>query len=374
MKFATKLLHAPSKLSDPYEAMATPIYQTATFAQEHADSFGSFDYSRSGNPTRAILEEQVAALEHGTHGYAFASGMAALAALMRLLRPGDEVLADWDVYGGTSRLLASSLERANIRVHYANATDTTSFASSITSSTRLILLESPTNPLLRILDLQAIANIAKAAGCLFAVDNSTLSPYLQNPLELGADLVIHSATKYLGGHSDVTGGLILVKAEKLAKEIAFIQNSEGSALGPFDSFLILRGLKTLKLRMDAQQQNAMKIAEYLSHRYEVHYPGLTTHPGHDIQLRQARGFGSVLSFRAKTVEQAKRVTENTKLFKIAVSFGSVHSTISMPSAMSHASVPADLREARGIPAELVRLSIGAEDAEDLIEDLERSLQ
>lgn len=377
MKFATRLLQSQTHSCDPFGAMATPIYQTATFEQEHADQFGSFDYSRSGNPTRKVLEDQMAVLEEGTRGFAFASGMAALTAVTRLLRPGDEILADWDVYGGTSRLLASIAERAGIRVRYADATDLQQFSAAITSSTRLILLESPTNPLLRVLDLTAIASLAKSQDLLFAVDNSTMSPYLQNPLALGADIVIHSATKFLGGHSDVTGGVLVVRTETLAKEIAFIQNSEGAALGPFDCFLVLRGLKTLKLRIDVQQNHALQIAFYLTKHgkvSEVLYPGLPSHSGHTLQLQQARGGGSVLSFRVGSSSEAKRIVEATRLFRIAVSFGSVHSTVSLPAAMSHASIPSELRSLRGIPDDLVRLSIGIEDISDLLEDLSSQLK
>jgi len=376
MKFATRLQNLAGTLADPYDAMATPIYQTATFAQQQANAFGAFDYSRSGNPTRKVLEEQMAALEGGTHGYAFASGMAALTTLTRTLRPGDEVVADWDVYGGTSRLFQSILERSAITVRYVDATGLDQTKSAITQATKLLFVESPTNPLLRVLDLQGLANVAKTAGIRFAVDNSTMSPYLQNPLALGADVVIHSATKFLGGHSDVTGGVLVVNDTKLAEEIAFLQNAEGNALAPFDSFLVLRGLKTLKLRMDAQQDNAAQIAAYLAGHGrvdQVYYPGLASHPGHAQQLTQARGSGSILGFRAGSVERANDIARKTKLFAIAVSFGSVHSTIGVPHSMSHASVPAGLKAGRGIPADLVRVSVGVEDSGDLLDDLRASL-
>ncbi|MFC6646284.1 trans-sulfuration enzyme family protein [Granulicella cerasi] len=376
MKFATRLQQLASEVVDQYGAMATPIYQTATFEQESADMHGAFDYSRSGNPTRKVLEDQVAALEGGAYGFAFASGMAATTAITRLLRPGDEILADWDVYGGTSRLFGSILERANIRVRYLDATDLQQVRDAINPATKLIFAESPTNPLLRILDLRGLGTIAKEAGLLFAVDNSTMSPYLQNPLELGAHVVMHSATKFLGGHSDTTGGILVANDEAIAKELRFVQNSEGTALGPLDCFLLLRGLKTLKLRMDAQQTNAMKIAEALTQNakvQQVFFPGLATHARHELHAQQARGGGSVISFRASSPEEANRIAKDAQLFAIAVSFGSTHSTISVPHSMSHASVPAALREQRGLPLDLVRLSIGVEDVDDLLEDLSRTI-
>jgi cystathionine beta-lyase len=376
MKFASRLVNFEVSPDDPHRPMVTPIYQTATFEQISAERFGAFDYSRSGNPTRKVLEDQIAALENGSRGFAFASGMAAIAAITRLLKPGDEILADWDLYGGTSRFFASLSQRSGIAVRYIDASDADSLNAQVTPATRLIFVESPTNPLLRVLDLAAIAAVAKRHQLLFAVDNSTMSPYLQNPLDLGADIVIHSATKFLCGHSDVTGGLIAVKSEQLADEISFLQNSEGTALGPFDCFLLLRGLKTLKLRMDAQQSNAGKIADFLDHHSRIEavfYPGLSGHPAVEVQRRQARGGGAVLCFLASSNEAARQIAENTSLFKIAVSFGSVNSTISIPYTMSHASVPAEHRATRGIAKNLVRLSIGIEDADDLIEDLASQL-
>ncbi|HEY0308656.1 MAG TPA: PLP-dependent aspartate aminotransferase family protein [Acidobacteriaceae bacterium] len=376
MKFATRLVHFDASPNDPNRPMVTPIYQTATFEQEAADSFGRYDYSRSGNPTRHVLEDQVTSLEGGSHGFAFASGMAAITSVARLLKTGDEILGDWDLYGGTTRLFAKVLNRSGITVRYVDASDVAGLAAKITPATRLIFVESPTNPLLRVLDLTAIATIAKQHGILFCVDNSTMSPYLQNPLALGADIALHSATKFLCGHSDVTGGVVVVKDESLAQEIHFLQNAEGNALAPFDSFLLLRGLKTLKLRMDAQQNNAMKIAEFLVKHPKVdavHYPGLSSHPGYDVQMSQARGGGAVVGLTVGSLARAKQIAESSKLFKIAVSFGSVTSTISIPYTMSHASVPVEDRATRGIPQDLLRLSIGAEDADDLIEDLASQL-
>jgi len=356
--------------------MATPIYQTATFEQEHADSFGKYDYSRSGNPTRRVLEDQVAALENGTRGFAFSSGMAAIATVTHLLKSGDEILADWDLYGGTARLFGRVLPRSGITVRYIDASDPASLEAHITPATRMIYVESPTNPTLRIVDLRAVAAVAQRHGILFCVDNSTMSPYLQNPLDLGADIALHSATKFLCGHSDVTGGIVVVKDPKLADDLYFLQNAEGTALGPFDSYLVLRGLKTLKVRMDAQQRNAALVAEFLSTHPAVGtvlYPGSESHIGNHIHSAQARGGGAVLSFTAASAAAAKSIAETTELFSISVSFGSVHSTISIPVKMSHASVPAEIFASRAIPESLLRLSIGVEDPGDLIADLSRSL-
>jgi len=376
MKFASKLIQFDAAPGDRFRPTATPIYQTATFEQEHADRFGDFDYSRSGNPTRKVLEDHVATLEGGTRGFAFASGMAAITAVARTLRTGDEILADSDLYGGTCRLFTRVLERGGVTARYADAGDLATFAARITPNTRLIYVESPTNPLLRVLDLRALAALANAHDALLVVDNSLMSPYLQRPLELGADVVLHSATKFLCGHADVTGGVVVVKDEKLAEDIAFLQNAEGNALGPFDCFLLQRGLKTLKLRVDAQQRNAQQIAEFLAAdpRVErVFYPGLATHPDYELQRSQASGAGSVLSFTAHSVEAAKAGAERAKMFQICVSFGSIHSTISLPGCMSHASVPPEIAATRELPPQLVRISVGIEDAGDLIADLDQAL-
>lgn len=373
MKFATRLVHYDVAPEDPHRPMATPIYQTATFEQEFADSFGAYDYSRSGNPTRRVLEDQIAGLEHGLRAFCFSSGMAAIATVMRLLKPGDEVLADWDLYGGATRLFHQLREHSGIAVRYIDASDPDAIASQISPSTRILYVESPTNPLLRVIDLKAAARIAHDHGLLFCVDNSTMSPYLQNPLGLGADIVIHSGTKFLGGHSDVTGGAIAVKDAALAEKVYAIQNAEGTALSPFDCFLLLRGMKTLKLRLDAQQESAGKIAAWLSKHPKVdkvYYPGLASHPGFALQKAQARGAGSVISFEAGSTDAAKLIAERLRLFAIAVSFGSVHSTIGIPVKMSHASTPIELQPLRAIPVDLLRLSVGIEDCDELIQDLD----
>ena len=375
MKFASKLVSFDVAPGDPFRPMATPIYQTATFEQEEATEFGPYDYSRSGNPTRTVLEEQIALLENGTRGFCFASGMAAITCVTRLLKTGDEILADSDLYGGTCRLFTRVLDRTGIVACYADACDVEAFAAQITERTKLVYLESPTNPLLRVVDIRQIADLAHRSGALLAVDSSAMSPYLQNPLDLGADFVLHSATKFLCGHSDVTAGVVVAKDDELAKQIYFLQNAEGTALGPFDAFLFLRGLKTLKLRLDCQQKNAQTLAEWLERHPQVtsvHYPGLTTCPGHLLQRKQARGAGALLSFTTGSAEMSRRIVEATRMFSICVSFGSINSTISLPGCMSHASVPPEVGELRELPCDLVRISVGIEDAGDLITDLEQA--
>lgn len=377
MKFASRLVSFDPAPGDRFRPTSTPIYQTATFEQEHADEFGEYDYSRSGNPTRSVVEKQLASLENGTRGFCFSSGMAAISTVTKLLRTGDEILADCDLYGGTCRLFSKVLERTGITVQYADASNPEDFAQRITPRTRLVYAETPTNPLLRVIDLRQIAGIAHANGALFCVDNSTMSPYLQNPLDLGTDIVLHSATKYLCGHHDVTAGAVVVKDPKLAEQIYFLQNAEGNGLGPFDSFLLLRGMKTLKLRLDCQQRNALAIAQYLQNHdcvKRVYYPGLQQDPSYELQRSQARGAGAVLSFTTGSVEISKLIAEQTRLFRVTVSFGSVNSSISLPLNMSHASVPADVLRQRELPADLARISAGIEDEEDLIEDLEAAFR
>jgi cystathionine beta-lyase len=376
MKFASRLVSFDPAPGDRFRPISTPIYQTATFEQEYADSFGEYDYSRSGNPTRTVLEKHLAALENGTRGFGFASGMAAISTVTKLLRSGDEILADSDLYGGTCRLFSKVLDRTGISAQYADASDVERFAQRITPETRLVYVESPTNPLLRVIDLRRIADLAHAHGALLCVDNSTMSPYLQNPLDLGADVVLHSATKFLGGHHDVTAGAIVVKDSELAEKIYFIQNAEGNALGPFDCYLLLRGIKTLKLRLDCQQRNALAIAQFFTEHKgvkHVYYPGLREDVGYELQRSQARGPGAVLSFTTGSFEVSKAIAEHASLFRITVSFGSVNSSISLPGNMSHASVPAELRALRDLPSDLVRISVGIEDEEDLIADLDQAI-
>src|SRR5580704_1711406 len=377
MKFASQLVSFNACPSDPFKPIATPIYQTATFEQEQADQFGRYDYSRSGNPTRTVLEEQLAQLENADRAFAFASGLAAISSVTRLLSAGDEILACDDLYGGTYRLFSKILNRTGVKVRYADACDLPRFAAAITPETRLLYVETPTNPLLRICDIRALAGLAHDHGALLCVDNSAMSPYLQNPLDLGADIVVHSATKYLCGHSDVTAGVVAVRNPELAEQIYFLQNGEGSALGPFDSYLLLRSLKTLKLRLDCQQSSAQRIAEHLNTHpavQRVYYPGLFEHAGHDLHAQQARGAGAVISFATGAFDVSKRIAEAARIFRLSVSFGSVNSSISLPGCMSHASIPAEVRKGRAFDADLVRLSIGIEDSDDLIADLDQAFQ
>lgn len=345
---------------DPYGAVAPPIYQTATFRQPSAVDFGEYDYSRTGNPTRGLVERQIAALEGGRFGCAFASGMAALTAVTRLVRVGEEILAGDDLYGGTTRLLAKVAPHQGIRVRWVDATDPSAVEQAIGPDTRLLLVESPTNPLLRSLDLEQLAALARRRGILLAVDNSLLSPCLQQPLALGAHLVVHSATKALCGHGDVLAGAVVTGDPDLHERIAFHLNAEGSGLAPFDSWLLLRGMKTLSLRMERQQATARTIAGFLVGHpatRQVFYPGR----------------GPVVSFTTGDPALSRRLVEAARLFTIAVSFGSVASSISLPCHMSHASVPAELRDRLAPPADLVRLSIGIEDPDDLLDDLRFAL-
>jgi cystathionine beta-lyase len=370
MKTATRCVHLESN-DDCYGAIAPPIYQTATFRQIAADEFGEYDYTRSGNPTRSLVERQLARLENGEHAAAFASGMAALTALARLLAAGEEIIAGDDLYGGTARLLEQILPRQGIGVRYVDATSADSLKQALNSRTKLILIETPTNPLLKICDIEKIARIAHEAGVLLAVDNSMLSPVLQKPLALGADAVIHSATKFLCGHSDATAGAVITNNAEIARQIRFYQNAEGAGLAPFEAWLLLRGLKTLSLRVERQNDSAQKIAEFLAQHKNVRqifYPGLETHAGRETARRQATGGGAVVSFTTGDADFSQKLVESTQIFEIAVSFGSVGSTISLPHRMSHKSVPTRLKQLAP-PADLIRLSVGIEDVEDLLEDL-----
>lgn len=358
MKISTRCVRIFAE-DDPYGSVAPPIYQTATFRQPSAADFGEYDYSRTANPTRALVEQQIAALEGGRFGCAFASGMAALTAVTRLVRAGEEILAGDDLYGGTARLLAKVAPHQGIRVRWVDATDPAAVEQAIGPKTRLLLLETPTNPLLRIIDLERVAAIARQRGILLAVDNSLLSPCLQRPLSLGAHLVIHSATKALCGHGDVLAGAVVTDDPDLHERIAFHQNAEGAGLAPFDSWLLLRGMKTLALRMERQCATARRVADLLAARPEVRqvfYPGL----------------GPVVSFTTGDPRLSRRIVETARLFTIAVSFGSVTSSISMPCHMSHASVPEELRDRLAPPKDLIRLSVGIEDPDDLLEDLRQA--
>lgn len=376
MKTATRCVQL-GRGDDAHGAIVPPIYQTATFEQPTATDFGEYDYTRSGNPTRTLLEQQLADLENAAYACAFASGMAALTALTRIVKAGEEIVAGDDLYGGTVRLLDRLASHQNISVRYVDTTHAIQLRNALTNRTRLILIETPTNPLFRISDIRELASIAKDAGAYLAVDNSMLSPVFQQPLSLGADVVVHSATKFLSGHSDVTAGALITNDPALHKQLAFQQNAEGAGLSPFESWLLLRGLKTLALRVERQNNSAEKIARFLQTRSEVaqvFYPGLAHHPGRAVHNQQASGNGAVISFTTGDEKLSSEIVEATRLFKVAVSFGSVGSTISLPCRMSHASIPSALRDRLAPPPDLVRLSAGIEDLDDLIEDLERAFE
>jgi cystathionine beta-lyase len=356
-------------------SIVPPIYQTATFEQPTATEFGEYDYTRSGNPTRTLLEEQLADLEDANHACAFASGMAALTALIGIVKPGEEIIAGDDLYGGTVRLLDRIASHRNVSVRFVDTTNADAPRKALTPRTRLILIETPSNPLFRISDIRETALLAREAGAILAVDNSMLSPIFQRPLNLGADVVIHSATKFLCGHSDVTAGALITNSAILHEQFAFQQNAEGAGLSPFESWLLLRGLKTLALRVERQDASAEKIARYLRSRTEVShvfYPGFADHPGHEAHRKQAKGNGAVVSFTTGDDKLSAAIAESTRLFRIAVSFGSVGSTISLPCRMSHASIPGSLRKQLAPPPDLVRLSVGIEDPDDLLADLEQA--
>ncbi|CAI8602615.1 unnamed protein product [Vicia faba] len=373
---STVLMNFKSKF-DPYGAVSAPLYQTATFEQPSAIENGPYDYTRSGNPTRDALESILAKLDKADRAFCFTSGMAALTAVVHLLKSGDEILAADDLYGGADRLLSQVVPRSGVLVKRVNTSDLDEVASAFGPKTKLVWLESPTNPRIQISDIRRIAEMAHAHGALVLVDNSIMSPVLSQPLELGADIVMHSATKFIAGHSDIMAGVLAVKGERLAKEIYFLQNAVGSGLAPFDCWLCLRGIKTMSLRVEKQQENAQKIAEFLASHprvKKVNYAGLPGFPGRDLHYSQAKGAGSVFSFLTGSLALSKHIVETTKYFSITVSFGSVKSLISLPCFMSHASIPAAVREARGLTEDLVRISVGIEDVDDLIADLDNAFR
>lgn len=374
--FATRAIHVGQEADPATGATVVPIYATSTYTQEAPGQHKGFEYSRTGNPTRAALESCLASLEEGERGLAFASGLAATTAVLSTLRPGDEVAAAADLYGGTFRLLERVFKPWGLVTRYTEDASPAGFRPIITPKTKLVWIETPTNPLLQIVDIAALAELTHQAGAILAVDNTFASPYLQQPIKLGADLVVHSTTKYLGGHSDVVGGAVIGRAE-LLQPIAFYQNAAGGVPGPFDAWLTLRGIKTLAVRMQQHCANARRLAEWLTKLPQVqrvYYPGLATHPGHDVAARQMRDFGGMISVSLKGgKEAALKLLTRTKLFSLAESLGGVESLIGHPATMTHASIPAEIRQARGIDDGLVRLSVGIEATDDLQEDLRQAL-
>jgi cystathionine gamma-lyase len=378
MKFGTKAIHAGVEPDPTTGAIMTPIYQTSTYVQESPGKHKGYAYARGANPTRNQLQKNIAALENGKFGLCFSSGMGATDAVLRLLNPGDEVITSNDLYGGSYRLFTKVYERAGIKFHFVDLTDTKNIEPLINKSTKLLWLETPSNPLMRIIDIEACVSIAKKNKIQVAVDNTFASPYLQNPLDLGADIVMHSVTKYLGGHSDVIMGALVVNDEQLYKDLAFIANSCGAVPGPQDSFLVLRGIKTLHLRMERHCFNGRKIAEHLRNHPKVgkvYWPGFADHPNHIIAKKQMKDFGGMLSFTLKDdrLELATKFMESVELFSLAESLGGVESLINHPASMTHASIPKEERIKNGLSDTLIRLSVGVEDVEDLIADLDQAL-
>ena len=379
MNFNTKTIHGGQHDVDPaYGSVMPPIYQTTTYSQTTPGGHKGFEYSRSGNPTRAALERSLASLENGNYGMAFASGLAAIDAIIKLLKPGDEVVSTSDLYGGTYRLFTRIYEDFGVKFHFIGMENAENVASYVNENTRLIWVETPTNPMLNIIDIKAVAEVAKAKNMLMAVDNTFATPYLQLPLDLGADIVMHSATKYLGGHSDVVMGGLVVNDKELADRLYFIQNASGAIPGPQDCFLVLRGIKTLGLRVQRHSENGKAVAEFLrSHPKidKVYWPGFEDHPNHHIAKAQMRDFGGMLSFTTvnDSYEGAVAVVEKLKIFTLAESLGGVESLAGHPASMTHASIPKEDREKTGVKDSLIRLSVGIEDQEDLIEDLKQAL-
>lgn len=378
MSKTTEIIHAVPT-DELTGSISVPVYQTSTFVQEAPGVNKGFDYARSNNPTRKVLEDLIAKLEKGDAGFAFATGLAAIDSVIKLLSAGDEVIAVDDIYGGAYRLFTHIYEKLGIKVHYVDTTDADNIIDFVNDNTKLIWLESPTNPTLKVSDIAKISTIAKQANALLVVDNTFASPISQNPFELGADIIIHSATKYIGGHSDLVAGLVVTKTPELSEKIKFIQNGSGGVLGPWDCFLTIRGIETITLRVEKQCKNAQYIAEYLSNKDvvdKVYYPGLPNHKNHEIAKRQQKGlFGGVVSFTLKndTQESANTLVSSTKYFKLAESLGGVKSLLCHPAQMTHASVPREKRLQSGIQDSLVRLSCGIEDVVDLIKDLEQAL-
>lgn len=378
MKFATKAIHAGVEPDSATGAIMTPIYQTSTYVQKGVGQHQGYEYSRTQNPTRAALEANLAALENAKYGACFGSGLAAMDCLLKMLSPGDEVISTHDLYGGSYRLFNTIFAKYGIKFHYTAMSDVANIEALVNANTKLIWVETPTNPMMNIIDIAAVAKVSKAAGAILAVDNTFATPYLQNPLDLGADVVMHSVTKYLGGHSDVVMGALLTSDDGIASEMYRIQNSSGAVCGPQDAFLVLRGVKTLHLRMQRHCENGEKIARWLTNHpavKDVFYPGLESHPSHQVAKKQMRGFSGMVSFTLNedTLEAAHRIVAKCHLFSLAESLGGVESLIGHPATMTHASIPAEVRRKSGVVDSLIRLSVGVEDADDLIADLEQAL-
>ncbi|WP_394748327.1 cystathionine gamma-synthase [Spongiimicrobium salis] len=379
LKFNSKVIHGGQQPDKAYGAVMPPIYQTSTYAQSTPGGHQGFEYSRSANPTRTALENALASIENGNYGLAFASGLAAMDAVIKLLHPGDEVISTNDLYGGSYRIFKKIFEKYGIRFHFVGMQNVADIAEKITAKTKLIWVETPTNPMMNIIDIAAVATLAKQHHIILAVDNTFATPYLQQPLDLGADIVMHSATKYLGGHSDVVAGALIVKDKELADQLYFIQNASGAICGPMDSFLVIRGIKTLHVRMQRHCENGKAIATYLRAHPKVenvYWPGFEDHPEHHVAAKQMKDFGGMISFvpKGSNYKNAIAIVEKLKVFTLAESLGGVESLAGHPASMTHASIPKEEREKSGVVDALIRLSVGIEDAEDLISDLEQAIR
>ena len=378
MKFGTKAIHAGLEPDSATGAIMTPIYQTSTYIQDGIGNHQGFEYSRTGNPTRQALESNLAAIENGKYGACFGSGLAAIDCVIKMLNPGDEVISTNDLYGGSYRIFKTIFEKYGIKFHFVDMLDIVNISKVVNNHTKLIWVETPTNPMMNIIDIEAVSKIAKSNDAMLAVDNTFATPYLQTPLDLGADIVMHSVTKYLGGHSDVVMGALICNDNKIADEMYRIQNSSGAVTAPMDSFLVLRGIKTLHVRLQRHCENGEKIARWLNDQPKVdkvYWPGFESHTNHDIAKRQMRGFGGMISFTlvGNQIEDAKQIVKSTHLFSLAESLGGVESLIGHPATMTHASIPKEEREKSGVVDSLIRLSVGIEDADDLIADLEKAM-
>ena len=379
MKFGTKAIHAGLEYDSATGAIMTPIYQTSTYVQNGVGNHKGYAYSRTQNPTRHALERNLAAIENGKHGACFGSGLAAMDCLMKILNPGDEVISTSDLYGGSYRIFTTIFEKYGIKFHFVSMADTSEIKAKINEKTKIIWVETPTNPMMNIIDIEEVSSLAKANNCMLAVDNTFATPYLQNPLDLGADVVMHSVTKYLGGHSDVVMGALICNDDKIADEIYRIQNSSGAVCGPQDSFLVLRGIKTLHLRVQRHCENGSEVANFLKNHPKVdnvYWPGFEDHPNHIVAKKQMRGYGGMVSFNmvGNKLEDALNVLNRVTIFALAESLGGVESLIGHPATMTHAAIPKEERERNGVVDSLIRLSVGVEDVEDLIEDLAKALR